>query len=189
MKRQYLRFFVSGALACLLILGVSQIGGAAQPSSLPGNVQQCVEEGVGSVELVGTVRESSRTFYYLRNYLFGSDDPMESWYSLIEVNSGQQCRRLMDGQADLTPLSHFMPAATARQLELQRYEGEIQAAGGRQAFQQAFNRRLSPPPYTAYEGVPVYLSEEQVWALRQLGIQFPDTYHLLTNPSNGEHNP
>lgn len=182
MKRQSFQFLLSSMLACLLVLGMSQ-SGSTQSSALPEVIQRCVEEGVQSVGLVGTARESSQTFYYLRNYLFGIDTPLESWYSLIAVNSRQPCTRLMDGPSELTPLSQFMTTATARELELERYRHEIAAAGSQAAFEQELNEQLSPAPYTAFEGLPIYLSEEQVWALRQLGIQFPDTYRLLTSTS------
>jgi hypothetical protein len=186
MKSLSLRFLVSSALVVLLILDFSHAGRTTPPSNIPSSVQRCVEPGSRNVEVVGTASEPNRTFYYLRNYLYGLDDPIESWYSLVQVDSGQQCQRLRGGNSGLAPLNHFMSTQSARQLELQRYQREIEQAGGRAAYEQEFNQRLNPPPNSAYEGIDIYLSEEQVWALRQLGIHFPDTYHLLTKSLNSE---
>ena len=189
MKRLSLRFLLSSSLVVLLVLGFSTIGRTTPSSNIPDAVQPCVESGSRSVELVGTVREPNRTFYFLRNYLYGLDDPTESWYSLIQIDSSQQCQRLRGGNSGLAPLNNFMSTQSARQLELQRYQREIEQAGGRSVYERQFNQRLNPPPNSMYEGVDIYLSEEQVWALRQLGIQFPDTYHLLTRPLSREDNP
>jgi hypothetical protein len=73
-----------------------------------------------------------------------------------------------------------MSMATAQGLELQRYRRDIARARGKQQFGQRLNEKLSPSAHSAYSGVTIYLSQEQVWALRQLGIRFSNTYKLLS---------
>lgn len=142
---------------------------------------RCLEPRGRNYEVVATATESQDTFYYLHVWLYGISDDFESWYSLIRVDSVGQCQSLINSQSGLKSLSNFMSTATAKQIELKRYKKEIAHAGSKQAFQQRLNYKLSPPKdhRTAYTGVKIYLSEEEVWALHQLGIEFPKTYQVL----------
>lgn len=191
------RFMISGMLAFLLVLAVApssytitalptlrlQSPRATLPSPQPGvNLPQaavrCLEPVGNTFEVVGTLKEKGKTYYYLHVWLYDAGDDFESWYSLIEINSSG-CRQLRGAKSGLKPLSSFMSMAPARKLELQRYRHEIAKAGGKGAFEQRLNQKLSPSAHSAYSGVTIYLSQEQVWALRQLGIRFPNTYKLL----------
>lgn len=150
-------------------------------SSLPTAALHCLETRGKNYEVAATATESQNVFYYLHIWLYGISDDFESWYSLIRVDSVGQCQSLIHSQSGLKALSNFMSTATAKQVELKRYEKEIAHAGSKQAFQQRLNYKLSPPKdhRTPYTGVKIYLSEEEVWALHQLGIQFPKTYWVL----------
>jgi hypothetical protein len=188
MKRM-IRFTLSSTLAFLLVAAVvplsrSQTATQAMlPVPQPGTVlpevaTPCLEPTGKTFEVVGTQSEQSKTFYYLHTWLYAAGDDFESWYSLIQLDSSG-CRRLKGVRSGLKPLSSFMTMDTARQLELQRYRREIARAGGKQPFEQRLNQKLSPPAHTAYSGITIYLSQEQVWALQQLSIRFPNTYKLL----------
>jgi hypothetical protein len=146
---------------------------------LPDATDRCLERIGKQFELVGTAEESGKTFYYLHVWIYGTSDEFESYYSLIQTDSQGQCQLLRGIKSGLKPISSFMSIASARSLELKRYQREIDRAGGRDAFERRLNRKLSPPPHSAYAGEKIYLSEEQVWALHQLKLQFPNTYQLL----------
>ena len=184
MKRM-IRFTLSSALSFLLVSAVVPLSRSQttlpvpQPGTvLPEAAAPCLEPTGKSFEVVGTQSEQGKTFYYLHTWLYKAGDDFESWYSLIQVDPSG-CRRLKGVRSGLKPLSSFMTMDTARQLELQRYRREITRVGGKQPFEQRLNEKLSPPAHTAYSGITVYLSQEQVWALQQLGIRFPNTYKLL----------
>jgi hypothetical protein len=178
--------FALSQFSQLVVLGQQVSSQKAFPailsgSALPTTALSCLEPRGKNYEVAATVVEGQSTFYYLHIWLYGIGNDFESWYSLIRIDSAGQCQSLIHSQSGLKSLSNFMSTATARQMELKRYEKEISHAGGKQAFQQRLNDKLSPPKdhRTAYTGVKTYLSEEEVWALHQLGVNFPKTYQVL----------
>lgn len=185
--RRMIILTLSSTLAFLLVM-MPSIGktGETPPSLpleqgrtlLPQNAAKCLEPIGKTFEVVATAQEKGKTFYYLRVWLYGNEDNFESWYSLIQTDSSG-CQRLKGVRSGLKPTSSFMTRATAQQLELGRYRREIAWAGGKQAFERQLNDKLSPSPRSAYSGVTIYFSPEQIWALQQLGIRFPNTYKLL----------
>lgn len=188
---------LSSALALLLVLMPSILGAKEKPiplpieqgkTHLPKSAAKCLESAGKTFEVVATAKEKDKTFYYLHVWLYGSEDNFESWYALIQTNS-LGCQRLKGVQSGLKPISSFMTTPTARRLELERYRREIARAGGRQAFEQQLNQKLSPPPRSAYSGVPIYLSSEQVWALQQLGIRFPIPTSFYNQVNRLQENP
>lgn len=146
----------------------------------PPEAQTCMESSGKTYEVVGTAKENDKTFYYAHIYLY--NDTFESWYSLIQVDPKNGCLRLLGSNRRITPykpLSSFMSVATARQLELKRYQHEIKKAGGRRQFEQRLQEKLNPEPNTPYARSPIFLTEEQVWALNELGFKVSGRYTLL----------
>jgi hypothetical protein len=93
---------------------------------------------------------------------------------VVHQESTPWCERLMPQEGmPLKSLNTFMSSASALTLESQRYRHYINRLGGLLPFQQRLNQQI-----VASRG-NYLLSEEQVKALHQLGIQFPKTYHLL----------
>jgi hypothetical protein len=150
---------------------------AVAPSELPAVLQSCLDPGF-YYELVGRTTQSA-DYYYLRTANYPSEfSPLDDWYTLVRVASGQ-CSRLQDHTSAQAPLSRTIPIQAARQLELQRFEAEIAALGGKSAFEAQLDRMLNPEPHTYFEGVTIYLSDEQIWALQQLGVRFSNNYQRL----------
>lgn len=174
------RVIAASFLACAFALASSQVLArpAVAPSELPAVIRPCAKANT-FYELVGKATSGGVDLYYLRSSANRSEfSPLDDWYTLITVSNGQ-CFRQRDETSTLAPLSNIIPMEAAQQLELQRFQAEIASLGGKQAFEAQLNRMLNPPPRSYFEGVPIYFSQEQVWALRQLGIRFSDNYQLL----------
>lgn len=150
----------------------------ANPSvQLPAELKICLGASGERFDLWGTVQEKAKTFYLLGLYAdFVTTDPFDTTDELIVVHreSTSWCERLMpQAGSALKPLNAFMSAASALKLERQRYYHYMDRLGGLRPFQQQLNQKI-----VAGRG-NYLLSEEQVKALHQFGIQFPKTYRLL----------
>lgn len=174
------RLIAAFIFACTAALAGSQVLArpAVAPSELPAVIRSCTKANT-FYELVGQTTSEGVDLYYLRSSASRSEfSPLDDWYTLISV-SNKQCFRQRDETSALAPLSNIIPLDAAQQLELQRFQAEIAALGGKAAFEAQLDRMLNPQPRTYFEGVPVYFSQEQVWALRQLGVRFSSNYQLL----------
>ncbi len=144
---------------------------------IPDELKICLGASGERFDLWGTVQENAKTFYLLGLYSdFVTTNPLDTTDELIVVHqdSTPWCERLMPQEGTtLKPLNAFMSSASALKLEQQRYRHYIDRLGGIQPFQQRLNQKI-----VAGRG-NYLLSEEQVKALHQLGIQFPKTYRLL----------
>jgi len=146
-------------------------------AKVPDKLKICLGTSGERFDLLGTVQEDAKTFYLLGLYAdFVTTNPLDTTDELIVVHqdSTPWCERLIpkEGTA-LKSLNAFMPSASTLKLERQRYHHYIAQLGGATPFQQRLNQKI-----IAGRG-NYLLSEEQVKALHQLGIQFPKTYRLL----------
>lgn len=148
-----------------------------QGTKVPASVLTCIPSEGAKYELLGTIKHDSTSYYLLSIYAYADEDPMERWDALIQDDRAG-CLLLHHLGSGLKPLSTYVPVEVARQLELQRYQYWISKAGGKEKFQQVLIARGSDT------GVPHYLSQEQVWALRQLGVEVPRTYKILAAPNS-----
>ncbi|WP_017301627.1 hypothetical protein [Nodosilinea nodulosa] len=94
---------------------------------------------------------------------------------MIVVDPQRGCDRIVDSTSIRRPLSSYVSAKAAESLELQRYQHAIAQLGSLDAFQQSLTAHIN-----AEHGLYL-LSAEQVNALKQLHVSFPDTYRLLTD--------
>lgn len=143
-----------------------------QGTKVPDSVLTCIPNEGEKYELLGTTQQEATSYYLLSIYAYSDEDPMERWDALIQVDRSG-CLLLHHLGSGLKPLSTYMSVEIARQLELQRYQYWMTKAGGKEKLQQILIARGSD------RGVPHYLSQEQAWALRQLGVQVPRTYRIL----------
>lgn len=141
-------------------------------TQIPNAVLTCVPNEGAKYELLGVAKQQETEYYLLSIYAYADEDPTERWDVVIQRDRAG-CLLLHHLGSGLKPIVAYMPVETARQLELQRYQHWIERAGGKEKFQQVFIARA------ADSGVPHYLSEEQVWALKKLGISIPNTYRVL----------
>lgn len=141
-------------------------------TQIPKEVLICVPNEGAKYELLSVAKQQETEYYLLWIYAYADEDPTERWDVVIQRDR-TGCLLLHHLGSGLKPLSTYMPVETARQLELQRYQHWIEKAGSKEKFQQSFIARAANP------GVPHYLSQEQVWALKQLGVSIPSTYRIL----------
>jgi hypothetical protein len=146
-----------------------------QGTKVPDSVLTCIPNEGAKYELLGETKQEATDYYLLSIYAYADEDPTERWDALIQVDRSG-CLLLHHLGSGLKPLSVYMPVEVARKLELQRYQHWITKAGSKEKFQQILIARGSDA------GVPHYLSQEQVWALQQLGVQVPRSYRILSSP-------
>lgn len=152
-----------------------QLGNKPTPvkgTQIPNEVLTCVPNEGAKYELLGVAKQQETEYYLLSIYAYADEDPNERWDVVIQRDRAG-CLLLRHLGSGLKPTSAYVPVEAAKQLELQRYQHWIEKAGSKDKFQQAFIARA------ADSGVPHYLSQEQVWALKQLGISIPNTYKIL----------
>ncbi len=141
----------------------------AKGTTVPAQIIPCIPAEGALFELLGTAKANDSTYHLLAIYEFANEKSSDRWDVLIQVDE-VGCLLLHHLGSGLKPLGQYMPVALARELELQRYQHWISKVGGKEQFQKQFTARVSDPK------VPHYLSSEQMWALKQLGISIPKAY-------------
>jgi hypothetical protein len=143
-------------------------------------VQICMEATGERFDLLGTVQDQDRTYYLLGIYSdFVSKSPLDTTDELIVVTTQEGCERLVGINSVAEPMSFYMSSSAAQNLELQRYRHEIDLDGSVAAFQQDLIAHINNDRDTTDDGGNYLLSNEQIQALHQLGVQFPSNYRLL----------
>ena len=104
---------------------------------------------------------------------------MDTTDELIVVTPQEGCERLVGINSVAEPMSFYMSSSAAQNLELQRYRHEIALDGSVAAFQQDLIAHINNDRDTTDDGGNYLLSNEQIQALHQLGVQFPSDYRLL----------
>lgn len=144
-------------------------------TSIPDEIKICMDSSGERFDLFGTIQEDDKTYYLLGIYSnFVHNNPLDTYDELIELDLENGCTRLTDVNSTSKPLSVYMSEQSAQDLELQRYQHYIVQLGGVSQFQQSLAARID-----ASRGYYL-LSAEQIHALQQLHVSFPDTYRLLT---------
>ncbi|MEL7086797.1 MAG: hypothetical protein AAGM36_20145 [Cyanobacteria bacterium J06597_1] len=139
-------------------------------------VQSCLPEGTENVEVRGEASEDDLTYYYL-----GADSPQGYILTAISAGTEADCQVLIAADDGETPLHDAMPQQVARELLFENYQLAIQEAGGNEIFETALNEGAD-----GFEIYNVY-SEEELWALEELGIAVDPHYTLdATDPNVDE---
>lgn len=152
---------------------------------VPDEVKVCMEATGERFDLLGTVQEQDKTYYLLGIYLdFVSKSPLDTTDELIVTDLEEGCRRLLEINSVAEPMSVYMSPSAAQDLELQRYRHEIALDGGVAAFQQDLITHVNDDRHTTDDGGDYLLSNEQIRALHQLGVQFPSYFRLLQSDTS-----
>jgi hypothetical protein len=147
---------------------------------IPNRIKVCMEASGERFDLLGTVQDQDKTYYLLGIYPdFVSKSPLDTTDELIVSDAQEGCERLVGINSVAEPMSFYMSLSTAQNLELQRYRHEIALDGGVAAFQQDLIAHISNNKHTNDDGGSYLLSNEQIQALHQLGVQFSGDYRLL----------
>ncbi len=163
-----------------LVAPVFRTPAITQPSPLPGvrvpeAILRCVGETGKYFDLLGTVSEKQKTFYLLGVYdAVAGENPLFARDVLIAQGGKLGCLRLISPDIP-KPLRVFISIDAARELELQRYRHIQAQLGGKQQLERALKDQLGN----------YYLSDEQVWALEKLKVEFPKNYELLSPDTFG----
>jgi len=119
---------------------------------------------IEQVDLWGQTTLDHLTYYYLAAYTDSSGYPHDL---VIAVNSDNQCKvKLFDPIGEGVPLSSSLPTGVARELRRQRYQYYVDEYGNSSLASQV--KAIAAGEET------VSWFDEEVWALRELGITVPD---------------
>jgi hypothetical protein len=152
---------------------------------VPDEVKVCMEATGERFDLLGTVQEQDKTYYLLGIYPdFVSQSPLDATDELIVTDPEEGCRRLVGINSVAEQMSFYMSSSAAQDLELQRYRREIALDGGVAAFQQDLIAHINDDRHTTDDGGDYLLSNEQIQALHQIGVQFPSYFRLLQPESS-----
>jgi hypothetical protein len=141
---------------------------------IPTEVNVCMEAAGERFDLLGSVQDQNKTYYLLGIYSdFVSKSPLDATDELIATDPQEGCGRLIGSDSIAKPISVYVPQAKAQNLELQRFRHDIDLEGGASTFQQDLTDHIQN------NAGEYLLSNEQIQALHQLGVQFPSNYRLL----------
>jgi hypothetical protein len=170
---------LSALLVSILGIGFILIAPRSLRAQVPDSVAACIPDRirkpVGQVNNIANYAFEGETYYLLG--LLEEGEPADAPPVLLVVKTaGQDCQEVFfNPGGESVQLAASMPLTVARRLTLGLYEREI-AEIGREKFQADLVQSAS-------SRASVTWSDEEIWALKQLGISIPSNVQTAPLPS------
>lgn len=142
---------------------------------VPPALQTCIPPQVPQAMLMSTAEKDGQSYYLFTAYDEKGSD------MLISLSQQGRCSLLLYRYpGDHIPWSQVTPIEVARSLALGSLRGEVEEFGGKAEYQRILNALA--------ESGPSDWRPEEIWALRQLGLQPPSNFKVI-NPKNSKASP
>lgn len=143
--------------------------------SVPAAVQPCLQPGDSNpfvrTSLMGNVPQSGRTYYLFHAYKSNNNQSD----LVISVANGRCQTEFSNPGGDRMPMHGAVPLEVAQQLTLKSFQSAIRRDGKAKVAQRV--QQAAAQGFTFYP--------EEIWALRQLGINLPNARIDSTTRSRG----
>lgn len=169
---------VAPILAVPLLLAVQLIAGAQH--LVPSSIQSCIRQlntnhaPVKAAFLNGSHKERGKIFYFLNLFPPKIEQGVRDAVISFDSSGCQVLAQYFSGNP--IPVTRSLPLTVARGLTLNILKADVAKLGGRQKYQARLN-------LAAKNTGRLYLSPNEVWAHRQLGISIPSSTKILPRPS------
>lgn len=150
-------------------------------ANIPKKLYPCLPRKVGRLKLLASNTSEQDTYYFigihLAPYHQNSDEPLPPTYqeTLVKLDNLGCLVIIPKEKLGAVSLTQYVPESVARSLSLQKHRKVIVEAGGKQNFEQSFSEDRDG------QGETTYLFPEDVWALKQLGINIPSSVQVVTD--------
>jgi hypothetical protein len=150
-------------------------------SSIPKKLYPCLPRKVEKLKLLGSTVDADNTYYLvgvyqaLQSVPINEAPPPTYEETLVKLDNLGCLVVVPKEKKVMASLTRYVPESVARSLSLQKHRKKIVDAGGKQKFEQSFNEDREEG------GETVYLFPEDVWALKQLGINIPSNVRVITD--------
>jgi hypothetical protein len=179
-NRKHLRSaLISSILFSALVVGFILVSPRALQAQVPESVASCIPDRirkpVARVDNLANYAFEEETYY-----LFGlleEGQPANAPPVLLVIKAmGQDCHEVFFNPAGETvQLAQFMPQTVARRLTLGLYEHQIDKIG--------IDKFKADIAKVTASRASITWFDEEVWALRQLGIEIPSNVRIAPLPS------
>jgi len=149
--------------------------------SIPKKLYPCLPRKVENMKLLASTVDQDNTYYLVGVYQalqpVTTDETPPPTYeeSLVKLDNLGCLVVVPKEKTVMASLTRYVPESVARSLSLQKHRKVIVEAGGKQKFEQSFNDDRDGA------GEITYLFPEDVWALKQLGINIPSNVRVITD--------
>lgn len=138
------------------------------PPSIPKSVRPCLPQNTKNAQALAAATHDAETYYLIHGSFGDSTNSTPNFGGLLLVVDSQGCALVSSQERASTmlqtPLSAYVTGPVARDLSLSRWRQELSRAPSRQALESDLQSGLQEGPDRST------LSPEDIWALRQLGI-------------------
>lgn len=137
--------------------------------------RKCLPENASNTEYIGQYQDIHSLFTIWSLDVSGQP--------ILRINSlfgGNVCGLAFDSRYDQF-FSDKMPQSLSRQLALVFYTRRVEQAGGVDVYQRSIDEALQE---SLQSGEHRYFSDEYIWALSELGINFPEGSYKIFDPNN-----
>lgn len=193
---RYRRYFVFGLVTVGFVLLLHQVGEAisdltttsyasspqlwqtellSSQQSIEEPGRKCLPENASNAEYIGQYQDTQALFT-IWNFDIGGQPVLR----INSLFSGDVCGLAFDSRYNQF-FSDDMSQNLSRQLALVFYSEKIEEAGGVDAYQRSIDEELQE---SLQSGEPRYFSDEYIWALSELGINFPEGSYEIFDPNN-----
>jgi hypothetical protein len=179
-NRKHIRSaLISAILVTLFVIVFVLTAPRALQAQIPESVSSCIPERirkpVARVDNLSNYAFESAT-YYLFGLLEEGQPANAPPVLLVIKTTGQDCHELFFNPAgEPVQLAQFMPQTVARRLTLGLYEHQIDKIG--------IDKFKADIAKVTASRASITWFDEEVWALRQLGIEIPSNVRISPLPS------
>jgi hypothetical protein len=183
LNRKHLRSaLISSIIFSILVVGFILVSPRALQAQIPESVASCIPDRirkpVARVDNLSNYAFESAT-YYLFGLLEEGQPANAPPVLLVIKTTGQDCHELFFNPAgEPVQLAQFMPQTVARRLTLGLYEHQIDKIG--------IDKFKADIAKVTASRASITWFDEEVWALRQLGIPIPANVQIAPLPSKSK---
>lgn len=170
-KRIYFPFFLLFTLLGTLSYPALLQAGNVQTTSapVPQAIVKCLPKTREQTTVLARAVENDTDYYLVHTSFKRGED--SAWGDFLIAAESTGCVLLHSPDAAQTlyqkSLAQYVPMSVAQKLALSKWQKELDRAGSKEALRQEILAGIEPGPDT------MYLFPEDIWALRQLGIEIP----------------
>lgn len=170
-KRIYFSFFLLVTLIGTLSYPALLQAGNAQTTStpIPQAIVKCLPKTHEKTTVLARAVENDTDYYLVHTSFKQGKDSVWGDFLIAAENTG--CALLHSPDAAQTlyqnSLAQYVPMSVAQKLALSKWQKELDLAGSKEALHKEILAGIEPGPDT------MYLFPEDIWALKQLGIEIP----------------
>ena len=145
------------------------VNAQAISDSIPQTIVKCLPKVRDRATVLARAVENDTAYYLVHTSFKRGEDSAWGDFLIAAENTGCVLLNSPDAAQTLykNSLAQYVPVSVAQKLALSKWQKELNRTGSKEALRKEILAGIEPGPDT------MYLFPEDIWALKQLGIEIP----------------